>query len=72
MNKTFGSAPIVFFDEEKRKEWEELDPSTRKNVYSLLHSCVDQMQTKVCLEMLCNVIIDMDKRIQELEKESNE
>jgi len=40
----------------------------RKEVYSLLHSCTDKMQTKTMIEMLCNVIIDMNKRIQDLER----
>lgn len=63
----YGSAPLIFFDEDKRKEWEELDPCIRKNVFRMLHSCADKMEMKVCIEMLCNVIIDMDKRLQELE-----
>jgi hypothetical protein len=67
----YGSAPIIFLDEEKRKEWENVDPSIRRNVYSMLHSCADKMEMKICIEMLCNVIIDMDKRIQDLEMFKN-
>ncbi len=63
----YGSAPIIFLDEEKRKEWENLEPSTRREAYSLLHSCADKMESKMMIEMLCNIIIDMDKRIQYLE-----
>ena len=36
MNEKYGSAPIVFLDEEKRKEWEGLDPAIKKNVLSIL------------------------------------
>lgn len=68
MHEKYGSAPLIFLDEEKRKEWEKLDPSIRKGVFSMLHSCADKMEIKILIEMLCNVIIDMDKRIQELEK----
>ncbi len=60
--------PIIFMNEEKRKEWEELDPSIRKNVYSLLQSCTEKMEMKITIEILCNVIIDMDERIQKLER----
>jgi len=69
--KKYGSAPIIFLDEEKRKEWESIDHSIRKNVFSLLNEYADKMEMKVCIEMLCNVIIDMDKRIQELEELKN-
>jgi hypothetical protein len=68
MNKKYASAPIVFIDEEKRKEWEAMDPSIRREVYSLLHSCSKQMEHKIMIEMLCNIIIDMDNRIQDLER----
>lgn len=70
MTDKYGTAPIIFLDEQKRKEWENLEPSMKREVYSLLHSCADKMETKMMIEMLCNVIIDMDKRIQKLEKES--
>ncbi len=66
----YGSAPLIFFDDEKRKEWENLDPAIRNNIFSLLHSAADKMETKLCLQILCNVIIDMDKRIQDLEKKN--
>jgi len=36
MNK-FGSPPIVFLDDEKRKEWEALDPAVREASYKMLH-----------------------------------
>jgi len=68
MNEKYGSSPIIFLDDEKRKEWEKLDPSIRNNIFSLLHSCADKMEMKICIEMLCNVIIDLDKRIQKLEQ----
>lgn len=68
MDEKYGSAPIIFLDEEKRKEWESLEPSIKRNVYSMLHTCANQMEVKISIEMLCNVIIDMDQRIQILEK----
>lgn len=67
MDEKLGSAPLIFLDEQKRKEWENLDPSIRKSVFSMLHSCTEKMEIKICVEMLCNVIIDLDKRIQCLE-----
>lgn len=68
MTDKYASAPIIFLDEEKRKEWENIDTSIKREIYSFLHSCADKMQTETMIEMLCNIIIDMDKRIQELEK----
>ncbi len=68
MTDKYGSAPIIFLDEEKRKQWENMDPALRSSVFGMLHSCADKMEMKVMIEMLCNVIINMDKRIQELEK----
>jgi hypothetical protein len=72
MNKKYVSTPIIFLDEEKRKEWDSLDESAKKNIYSMLHSYTDKMEMKKSIEMLCNVIIDMNKRIQGLEKRIKE
>ncbi len=70
MTKKYSSAPIVFLDEEKRKEWDNLDPAMKNNIFSMLHSCSKQMESKMMIEMLCNIIIDMDKRIQDLERQN--
>jgi hypothetical protein len=67
-HEKYGSAPIIFMDEKKREEWEALDESVKNNVFSMLHTCVEKLEIKHTLEMFCNVIIDMDKRIKELER----
>jgi hypothetical protein len=69
--KSLGSAPIIFTDEKKRKEWEDLSPGIKKSVMSRLHSMADQMETKLSIEMLCNIIVDMDKRIRDLEEKNH-
>ena len=66
-NKKIGSAPLVFLDEEKRKEWEKLDSSMKNSIFSMLHECAEKMQTNLFLEMICNILVDMDKRIRDLE-----
>lgn len=66
------SASLVFLDEEKRKEWERLDPSIKNNIFAMLHTASKKMEIGLCIEMLCNVIIDMDKRLKKLERNSIE
>lgn len=75
-NEKYRSAPrIVFCNEEKRKEWEEkrkewedLPPGLKKSVISNLRSMMDNTETKLSIDVLCNIIIDMDKRISDLEE----
>ncbi len=69
-DENYGSAPIIFLDESKRKEWENLPDIIRKNVFSMLHKCCEQMTQKMTIEMLCNVIIDLEKRVKDLENKS--
>jgi len=67
MSSEFGCSPIVFLDEEKRKEWEEMDPEVKKTIMSMLHGATKKLTTDLSIELLCNVIIDMNERIEKLE-----
>lgn len=67
-NEKYGAAPIIFMDEQKRKEWEDLSLPIKSNIMSRLHSMANQMETKLSIDMLCNIIVDMDKRIRDLEE----
>ncbi len=71
-NSPFGKqySKMVFFDEEKRKEWEESDPAVKKDVLNLLKAKADAMETKISIEILANTIIDLQERIEKLEKGS--
>ena len=66
--KKYGSAPIVFLDEEKRKEWESLPEAVRRDATKIMHRAMERMTLESSLEMLANVIIDMSERIDELEE----
>ncbi len=68
MTEKYSLAPIVFLDDEKRKEWDEMDPELKKRVFSVLHTCMKEMELKIVIEMLCNIIIDMNERIKLLEE----
>lgn len=74
--EAYGSAPIydkfVFFDEEKRKEWEDCDESVKKHVMAHLHQYTKQMENNLSIEMLSNIIMDLLKRIEALEEKKNE
>lgn len=79
----FGSAPIdpynhverlgelIFMNEDKRNEWENLAPEVKKSCLSNLNYFAKKMENTIAIEMLCNVIGDMDMRIKALEDRLN-
>ncbi len=67
MDRTPRYERMIFLDEAKRKEWEDLDPSVRRGVFNHLHSTANEMEMRTCIDLLCNVIIDLEKRVEELE-----
>lgn len=74
MFRKYGSAPVdslVFMDEEKKKEWDNLDSSLKDFILNHLSSVADKMSDRVAIEMLCHVVDDLLKRIKELENARN-
>lgn len=71
-DKIFGSAPIVFMNKEKEKEWENLPDNIKVSVLSNLEGFAQQMTHGASIQMLCHVINDLSKKISELEKALNE
>lgn len=68
MKSEYGSSPLVFVDENKRKEWEALPEAVRRDATKIMHRSLQQMKNEVALEMMANVIIDMSERIDKLEE----
>jgi hypothetical protein len=58
---------MVFLDEEKRKEWEEMPESEKAWLMDNLKSTAQKMENKIAIEMLCNVVADLYNRVKELE-----
>lgn len=69
MNDRYGSAPIIFMDEEKRKEWKEMKPEHREFIKKHLHQMYQESTMKVSIELLCLVYNDLSERLDKLEKE---
>lgn len=59
---------IVFTDEAKEKEWEELDPAVKKHVMFNLKATTDEMEIRMALDVICHVINDLARKIEKLEK----
>ncbi len=67
-----GLAPIyskfIITNEETRKEWENLDAATKKFIESTLNATCEEIGIKHSIELLCNLYIDLQERIETLEK----
>ncbi len=66
----FGAAPVgsmIFMDEEKRAEWENLDPEVKKSSLQILVQTCKQMENTLAIEFLANVIQDLVHKIENLE-----
>ena len=59
---------IVFTDEAKEKEWEELDPAVKREVMFNLKATTDEMEIRMALDVICHVINDLARKIEKLEK----
>lgn len=68
ISEPIGYEKIIFMDKDKEKEWEDMDPSVKKHVLAHLESTCSMMENKISIQLLCHVINDLEKRIQELEK----
>ena len=66
-HEKYGSAPIVFLDEEKRKKWEELPEGIKKSIKSHLHEITKRANTEMSIEILCNLYGDLSERLDKLE-----
>jgi len=69
----FGSSPInyrkmVFMDKDKEEEWDTLDPSMKSFLISHLNETCDKLEIKQALDLICLVIVDLQKRLDKLEE----
>ena len=72
MKDKLGKAPIdpiIFIDEQKKKEWDELPRETKIFIKDHLFQCVRDMGTTLSIEMLVHVINDLSERISKLEEQ---
>jgi hypothetical protein len=72
----YASAPIgydkmIFMDKDKEKEWETMDASVKKHVLANLESTCSMMENKISIQLLCHVINDLGKKIEELQQKLN-
>jgi len=58
---------MILINEEKQKEWDELDQNVKKRITSNLRQSCDMMENKLAIELLCNVINDLNERVRKLE-----
>jgi len=63
---------IVFTDEAKEKEWDDLDPKIKKQVMFHLKETTEEMEIRMALDVICHVINDLAKKIENLEKNKGE
>lgn len=59
-------------DEEKRKEWEEMDPQVKEFCKKNVHRCCQEATMKVSIELLCHLYNDLSERVDKLEKKDND
>lgn len=59
---------FISTDENMRKEWEEMDPQVKKSVENLLHQYTEKMTLSASIDLLCNLFLDLQERIEKLEK----
>lgn len=58
---------LIIIDEEKRKEWDEMDPKIKKTILNNLQKFTDEMEVTLSIQLLSNIIVDMNKRLCDLE-----
>jgi len=67
----FGNAPIyeslIFLDNEKKKDWDEMPKANKSFIVNNLRSFCDEIESKLAIEILCNVINDLISRVKNLE-----
>jgi hypothetical protein len=62
---------MIFTSPDSQKEWDELTEIQKGFVMNNLASMADKMEAKIAIEMLCHVINDLVKRIEDLENARN-
>lgn len=60
---------MLFLDEDKQKEWDDMEPGLKLAVMSNLHGYTTKMSTNLAIETLALAINDLAMRIDALEKE---
>lgn len=68
----YSYAPIIMIDDVKRKEWEALPQDARKSAMRIILARNEEFTVKNAIDVLANVIIDLEKRILELEKKDTD
>lgn len=58
---------IIFSDHYKKKEWDDLDPEKKDFVIKNLNIFAEKMQNDMAIDMICHIINDLMKRIENLE-----
>lgn len=61
---------LVFMDEEKEKEWNQLPDSEKSFVMEHLKEVTSRMESKVSIELLCHVINELLERVKKLEEKN--
>jgi len=69
MDEKWGTCPIVFVDETKKKEWEAMDESVKKACLQRIHETTKRIGVEASIELLCHVYNDLSARIDKIEQE---
>jgi len=66
----YGSAPldsIIFIDEQKKEEWDNMEPQIKKHIENNMHAYMSQLSLEKSIETLFHVFNDMNERLKRLE-----
>ena len=69
MKKYDGFAKLVIMDEAKRKEWEGLTPAAMKTLEEVFSENIARTETRLIVETLTKAVINLQERIEALEKD---
>lgn len=64
----YGKCPIIFIDEEKQKEWDEMPESVKNAARSHLFNTMKSLTQDAQIELLCHLYNDLSKRLENVEK----
>ena len=57
---------MLFLDEDKQKEWDDMEPSLKRAVMSNLQGYTSKMSTNIAIETLAHAINELSIRIDKL------
>ena len=57
---------MLFLDEDKQKEWDDMEPSIKRAVLSNLQGYTSKMTTNIAIETLAHAINELSLRIDAL------